>query len=225
MARILKFLGWVLVAVAPLAWLATMFSAFLIPQTVSEQLSKAFSLTSVVPAGLLLTLGGLLLAKAREAAEAQEKRSLFYLDSCIAAFEEARRLVADGNNDRATWIAAGRALTHAQELSKAVTESAHLRALDVHHLRYRRFFHDILWTKPAAFFYGAQDPATPLNTAAAASTAREEREGRTVTSTNKALSEKSLHAVWKAAEFPADYTILPDSQVPVSRRDAQYHQR
>ena len=82
---------------------------------------------------------------------------------------------------------------------------AHLRALDVHHLRYRRFFYDILRTKPAAFFYGAQDPATPLDAAAAASTAREERAGRTVTSTVKALSEKSLHAVWEAAQFPADY--------------------
>jgi hypothetical protein len=44
----------------------------------------------IVPAGLLLTLGGLLLTKAHEAAEAEEKRSLFFLESC----KEARTLLA-----------------------------------------------------------------------------------------------------------------------------------
>ena len=203
-ARALKSLGWVLVVAAPFSWLAGVFSPFWLPQTLSEPLGKALSLTSVVPAGLLLTLGGILLAKSREATDAQEKRSLFCLDSCVAAYEEARNLLVDGDNDRGRWIAAARALKHAQKLSKAVTVDAHLRALEVHHLKYRKFFYDILSPKSAAFFYGAQDPATPLDAAAAASTAREERAGRSVTSTVNALSEKSLHAVWEAAQWPDD---------------------
>ncbi len=41
--------------------------------------------------------------------------------------------------------------------------------------------------------------------AAALSTAREKRGGRDVTSTVKELSEKSLYAVWEAAQWPQEY--------------------
>jgi len=184
---------------------AAVCSTIWIPNTIAEPFWKAVSLTSVLPAALLVTLGGLLLTKSREAADADEKRSLFYLESCITAYEEARNLLEDGNNDRATWIAAARALKHAQELSKEVSGEAHLRVLELHRLKYRRFFHEILWAKPAAFFYGAQNTSITVAEAAAASTAPEERAGRTVISTVKELSEKSLRVVWEAAQWPTGY--------------------
>lgn len=197
---ILNLLGWLLVvSAAALILLGLRDSA-----ATAQSLGKSLS-TSAVPAGVLLTLGGLLLSRAREAADTQEKRSLFYLESSVAAYQEAQKLLADDNNDRATWIAAARALKHGQELSKGVTLDAHLRVLELHHLKYRGLFDDILRGKPATFFYGAQDLSIAIDTAAAASTASEERAGRTVTSTVKQLSEASLHAVWEAAQFPPDY--------------------
>lgn len=121
------------------------------------------------------------------------------------AYEEARNLLSDGNNDRATWVAAGRALRHAQNLSAEVTVDAHRRLLELHRLKNRAFFGGILGAKPAAFFYGASDPSIPINQAAAESTAPGERAGRPLTSTVKALAEASLLAVWEAAQWPTDY--------------------
>ncbi len=203
--RVLTVLGWVLVAMAALFFVGSIYSAFWVQQAGAERLSKALSLTSVVPVGVLLTLGGILLAKAREVADTEEKRSRFYLDSCVVAYEEARILLADENSDRATWIAAARALRHAQMLSNRVSVDAHLRVLELHQLKYRRFFHDNLQARPAAFFYGVHDASASIDAAAAASTAPEESVGATVSSTVKALSEESLHAVWEAAQFPTGY--------------------
>jgi hypothetical protein len=121
------------------------------------------------------------------------------------AYEEARSLLADGNNDRATWIASARALKHAQKLSAEVSVDAHRRVLDLYRLKYRGFFGGILWDKSAAFFYGAHDPAAPTDEAAAASSAPGARAGRTTTSTAKELADASLHAVWEAAQWPSDY--------------------
>jgi hypothetical protein len=192
---------------AVISFIGGVYSAFWIQQTDAERLGKALSVISsaVVPAGLLATLGGIFLTKADQATDTAEKRSLFYLESCIAAYEEARKLLADGNNDRATWIAAARALKHAEKLSIEVKVDGHCRVLELHRLKYRGFFNGILRARPAAFFYGAHDVSTPLAEAAAASSASEERAGRTITSTVKALAETSLHAIWKAAQWPMDY--------------------
>lgn len=149
--------------------------------------------------------GGLFLTKSHEAGEAEEKRSLFYLESCTRAYEEARNLLADGNNDRANWIAAARALKHAQQLSARVRADAHRRVLELHQLKYRGFFAGILRAGSAAFFYGAPDPSTPIDEAAAASSAPERRGELIVTSTNHELSEESLKAIWEAAQWPHDY--------------------
>ena len=94
---------------------------------------------------------------------------------------------------------------HAKELSIRIMVDSHLRVLELHKLKYRAFFHDALESKRAAFFYGVRDTSVPLDDAAAASTAREEREGRVITSTLNELSEKSLYAVWEAAQWPQDY--------------------
>ena len=177
------------------------------PQAAREPLGRAFSLVSsvLVPASLLLAFGGLFLNKSSEADQVDENRSHFYLDSCVAAFEEARNLLADGNNDRMTWIAAARALKHAQELSKKVTVSAHRRVLELRRLKYRGFFDGTLRDRSASFFYGAKDASMPIEEAAAASTAAAERAGLKITSYDRALAKASLYAVWEAAQWPSDY--------------------
>ncbi|OQW39000.1 MAG: hypothetical protein A4S08_08670 [Proteobacteria bacterium SG_bin4] len=197
MATFLKVLGWLLIAIAAVGMVAYLLFS---PLVVIDPL------VNTLPAGILIALGAQLLTQGKNISESNEKRSMFYLDSCVKAYEEARSLLSDGNNDRATWIAAGRALIHAKELATSVTEDTHLRVLELHRLKYRSFFHGSLADKTAAFFFGAEDHSIPTDQAAASSTAREQRGGRTVTSTLNELSDKSLRAVWEAAQWPLDYT-------------------
>ncbi len=206
-ARVLQTLGWSLLFFGALIIPSVVVVAARVAQPIGEGLGKRFSFISsfLAPAGLLLAIGGTFLAKSRELEDATEKRSLFYLDSCTAALEEARLLLADGNNDRATWIAAARALKHAQALAKQVTLDAHLRALELRRLKYRRFFSDAIRERPAAFFYGASDPTVPLDKAAAESTAATERGGLHVSSTVRRLNEASLHVIWEASLWPDNY--------------------
>ena len=68
--------------------------------------------------------------------QSDDKQSRFYLDYCVMAYEEARKLLSDGNNDRPTWIAAGRSLVHANKLSELITVDSHLRALEISKLKW-----------------------------------------------------------------------------------------
>jgi hypothetical protein len=96
----------------------------------------------------------------------EPRKALAFLSStCAEAYEEARRLLEDGSNERATWIAAARALAHATDLANGVTDGTHLRVLELHKLRYRRVFHSVL-QRPAAFFYGAKDESISTDEAA-----------------------------------------------------------
>jgi hypothetical protein len=193
--QVLNWFGWILIAVAA----GMIVISFWVPSSLFDPLKSA------LPAGILIALAGHLFTQARGARDSIEKRSQFYLESCVMAYEEARNLLLDGNNDRATWIAAGRALMHAKALSSRVTVDAHLRVLELHKLKYRRFFHEALSDKPASFFYGCRDGSISTDEAAALSTAREEHRGRDVTSSVRELSEKSLYAVWEAAQWPQEY--------------------
>lgn len=193
--HVLNWLGWVIIAVAG----GMIVVSFWIPSSVFDPLKSA------LPAGILIALAGHLFAQARAARESTENRSQFYLESCVLAYEEAKSLLLDGNNDRVTWIAAGRALEHAKQLSLRVTVDAHLRVLELQKLKYRRFFHEILADKHASFFYGCRDESYTLDTAAALSSAGERRGGQDVRSTTKELSEKSLYTVWEAAQWPQEY--------------------
>lgn len=195
MAKLLNGLGWCLILVA----VAVVAYPLFLP------LVKFDPLINALPAGVLVALGAQLLTQGKNFSDVSEKRSLFFLESCVKAYEEARNLLQDGNNERVKWIAAGRALVHAKELATNVNENAHLRALELHKLKYRGFFHGALADKPAAFFFGAKDISIPTDQAAALSTAGEERGGRPVTSTLNELSDKSLRAVWEAAQWPLDY--------------------
>lgn len=195
MAKLLKGLGWCLILVAA----AVVIYPFFLPPVKFDPLINA------LPAGVLVALGAQLLTQGKNFSDVSEKRSLFYLESCVKAYEEARNLLQDGNNERVKWIAAGRAIVHAKELANNVTEDAQLRVLELHKLKYRGFFHGALADKPAAFFFGAKDMSIPTDQAAELSTAGEEIGGRPVTSTVKELSEKSLRAVWEAAQWPVEY--------------------
>lgn len=196
MPRLVTGLGWLLLAAGAIG----LFLSALIPSSTFAVITKG-----AVPAGVLIALAGHLFTQGRGAKESTEKRSQFYLDSCVKAYDEARSLLQDGNNDRATWIAAGRALVHAEQLASFVVVDVHLRVLELERLKYRGFFHDLLHDKPAAFFYGVTGDHPSLEEAAAASSAEEKRGDRTMVSAVRQLSDKSLYAVWKAAQWPEDY--------------------
>lgn len=147
----------------------------------------------------------------RRREDEEEKRSQFHLDACRKGYESARMLLADDNNDRATWIQAGRALKHAQALAKGVTRDEHKRLLELYRIEYRGFFFRAL-QKPATFFYGAKETSIPIQQAAAESTAPETGLNRTITSTLKELSPKSMFAVWEAAQWPRDYVDPLDAE-------------
>jgi hypothetical protein len=154
--------------------------------------------------GLLLGIVNLIRDVYRRIRDNTEKRSQFHLDACLKGYQEARSLLADGNNDRATWIQAARALKHAQALSKSINTEQHEMLLELHRLDYRGFFYHAL-QRTAAFFYGANDSAMPLEKAAAQSTAPETRQGRFVGSTAKEIDPRSIHAVWEAAQWAQDF--------------------
>ncbi len=156
---------------------------------------------NLLPAVILVAIGTQLFVQAKNIGDTNEKRSLFYLESCVLAYKEANDLLRDGNNNRVKWIAAGRALEHATTLATGVKENAHCHVLELHQLKYRLIFHDAIDNKTASFFYGAPDPLIHVDEAAKWSTARE---GQTY-STIKYLNERSIRAVWKAAQWPTDY--------------------
>lgn len=201
MAQLLKGLGWGLIVVAGTIVAYPLF----VPLVIFDPLINA------LPAGVLVALGAQLLMQGKNFSDISEKRSLFFLESCVKAYEEACKLLQDGNNERVKWIAAGRALVHAKELASNVSEDPHRRVLELHKLKYRSFFHSVIAEKTASFFYGAKDTSISTDQAAELSTAGEERGGHMVTSTLNELSDRSIRAVWEAAQWPVDYEEPLDS--------------
>lgn len=194
----LKVSGWLLIIGAAFILLYSIFAA--------EFEGHEEIVTTLTGTGIMLALGAQLLTQAKNINDRKEKRSQFFLDSCVEAYEEARKLLQDGNNERGTWIAAGRALIHAKKLADSVSEDTHRLVLEIHQSKYRGCFHDALAKKTAAFFYGAEDASIPTDKAAELSTAGEVEGGTlNVRSTLKWLNEKSLRAVWEAAKWPKDY--------------------
>lgn len=196
MPSFFQWSAWLLVAAAAAVFIESLVST----SGVLEPLKK-----NAVPAGVLLALAGHLFTQARNATETAEKRSLFNLESCAKAFEYSISLLADGNNNRTKWIEAGRSLAHAEELASGVSVDAHLRVLELNRLKFRSSFYAVLTSQPATFFYGVPLLHSSLDEAAKASTAPEEKDGRITTSTLHELAEESIHAVWKASRWPANY--------------------
>ena len=192
-SQILAFFGWVLVV----ATCAALVGALLAGANWSDGLSKA------VPAGVFFALAGHFFTQSKTVLDNAEKRSLFNLDGFRKAFDHAKSLLQDGNNNRAKWIEAARSLAHGEELAKGVTHPSHKRVLELERLRFRGIFYEAIATKPAGSFYGVP-PQASLDDAARASTAPEHANGRRIP-TNHEIDEGSIRAVWLATSWPEGY--------------------
>jgi len=137
--------------------------------------------------------------------EVDERRSLFNLNAAIDAYDQARQLLEDGNNDRRTWIEAARLLGHAKVLGEGVTVDCHLRVLERNKLRYRTYFASILDGKTAAFFYGVDTPSLDADAAALESTRPMGVDGQRGAPETRYLAEASIYKVWEAAQWPDDF--------------------
>ena len=192
--RVVGWLGWIFVVVPPILLLAS------IARDLARLDISNATLAVVAIATISVAVGAQLLVQSKVMADSRESRSLFYLDAFVTALDEAKKLLADDNNERAAWIRAGRVLMHAEEFSHNITESAHQKILEIHKLNNRSFFSDAI-EKPAEFFYGVDGWRTKsLEEVAKESSAPVDRENPA-----HRLSEKSLRAVWLAAQWPPDY--------------------
>jgi len=133
--------------------------------------------------------------------EVDERRSLFNLNGALEAAEQARLLLSNHNNDRRTWIEAGRLLGHAKVLGEGVTVDCHQRVLEANKLKYRTFFSELLEHKSAAFFYGVDSMMTTTDAARASSAPANSR----FESETRLLEEASIYRIWEAAQWPADF--------------------
>jgi len=136
--------------------------------------------------------------------EVNERRSLFNLDAALKATEQAKVLLQDGNNDRETWIEAGRLLGHAKVIGDGVTVDYHQRVLEASRLQYRRFFSKLINNKSAAFFFGMEEKMKTWD-AAVASTKPAINKKTKLESNIHYLDEASIYRVWEAAQWPDDF--------------------
>ncbi|MEN9659954.1 MAG: hypothetical protein RL571_3419 [Pseudomonadota bacterium] len=81
---------------------------------------------AVLISATLLALAGHLFTQAKNLTNAEEKKSLFHLESFCKAFAYAQSLLIDKNNDRKKWIEAARSLELGNELAKNITIPSHL---------------------------------------------------------------------------------------------------
>jgi hypothetical protein len=198
--RLITVMGWFLVAAAG----GLLFSHFISAASSDTLKSTAFL------AGVLVALGANLLTQAKNLADSNEKKSAFYLESAIKAYEQAKSLIQDGNNDRVKWIEAARCLGHAKAFAANINIDSHQRAIELNRISYRSFFHELLATKKASFFYGASDPKLSLDKAARASMVPRNRKSL--------IDEASIRAVWEAAQYPSDYEDLSNESFSESER-------
>jgi len=157
---------------------------------------------------LLLAAGGLIWQIRSYRKDRAYEKSRFALESALQSFDEALRVLSDGNNNRVTWISAARIISRGQHLAKAATEPVHADLLAVQMERYRREFGKVLgFDNPeqgAWFFYGSQMKGHPTDLAAKESTAKIDSPLGTSPAI-KSLSEKSLRVIYDFAQYPKDY--------------------
>ena len=158
---------------------------------------------SVLIPGLFVALASQLLTQAKSLNERRSDQSQFYLDACLKAYEEAEELLRNGNNARILWIAAERALKIAWSLSSNVSLQSHKEVLELHEMKYRRLFHGHI-QKPSPFFYGISEEGLELEEAAKRSSQGDEKDDITTVSSIRHISESSLLAVWRAAQWPKE---------------------
>lgn len=139
------------------------------------------------------------------------RRSLFNLEKADEAYQTAIDTLEQGGNNRRAWVHSARLISHAMALADGVTVENHKRVLDYMSLRYRAVFHDFLHEKPASFFYGV-DPSMQIDEAAKASTVGGMVNGRHSLNSVRMIDERSIYAVWKAAQWPEDYAEPSDAK-------------
>jgi hypothetical protein len=136
--------------------------------------------------------------------EVDESRSLFQLETSARAYREAWELLKDHNNDRTTWMRAGRLLGHARLSGTHVTLAEHQVSLEITRLEYRSLFSDLIKQKGADFFYGGET-GIAIDAAAVASTTPRDQNGNRFTWPYRYLDTASLFAVWDASRWPKEY--------------------
>ena len=165
--------------------------------------SKGFPFTTAVVA-TIIALVGFFWQIYTYFKKGQYDKSAFRLTSALDAFEEARKLLQDKNNDRVKWVTAARALQRGVRISSGITEEVHKDVLEFQRDRYRLIFGDILGYYNheinGGFFYGAPPEIIDIGEAARYSTRREEDRPQL-----RALSENTLKIVWDFAQFPDGY--------------------
>jgi hypothetical protein len=99
---VLKCSAWLSVAIASCVIGLGVF--FLVAS--EAQWSQALPLASllIAVASILLTFAGHLFTQSRDVSEAGDKRSNFYLQATIGAYEKAIDLLSDKNNERASGL-------------------------------------------------------------------------------------------------------------------------
>jgi len=141
----------------------------------------------------------------------QEKsytKSQFALQSALESYDLAIELLADGNNDRVTWITAARIVERANQMSECVTEQVHVDVMEVQLERYRRQVATILGhdssTTSGSFFYGADSSIEDIDTAAGNATQPIHLPGVSKGQL-KYLAESSLATLYELASYPSNY--------------------
>ncbi|WP_402719551.1 hypothetical protein [Janthinobacterium rivuli] len=135
-----------------------------------------------------------------------ENASLFNLESILSAYTEAEILLEDKNNDRATWIRAGRLLKHAKQLEPNLIPIHKIR-LETKQLKIRSSFSALLSSKAPHFFYGIHaDQAKSLEEAVDIIGDFYEIDGMNYAPFSCIIPEASIKAVWEAGEWPSEYT-------------------
>lgn len=98
------------------------------------------------------------------------KRSQFALQSFLESYNQVLVLLNNGNNDRVTWVMAARIVERANSISKNITEQVHIDVLEIQRERYRQEMASIFGymdeNKGAWFFYGSDNPAENIDSAA-----------------------------------------------------------
>lgn len=164
--------------------------------------------------GIIVATSALIWQIRTSVLEERLRRSEFCLREVIGAFEEAHRLLADGNNDRITWIAAARILEKTEQIGMEITHRTHRDVIEIQKDRYRRVFGNVLGHNnpdiPPGFFYGVSLQRHNIDEAAKASTTQEGGRSRLAS-----IPESVLFSIWRFAQYPDDYEDpLPEHRFP-----------
>lgn len=179
-----------------------------------------------VVVSLAFTQRQLRLAQEQHREEREDADSRFYLEEARLGIESAlKRVEEPGMNDRVTWILAARTLERSLAIADLITRPAAQRVWELALEGYRIRASDALGRdrtdRDAQFFYGFRpvvhdlDRPYTLEDAARASTAN---------GTLNYLSESSLAAFWRLAQYPDKYPDpLPKEGLPVDPDHISMH--